>query len=314
MLLGTLGLVNLVRKCFEQQKQQVASSKAQPVHQGKEVHSDSAAIKMAAQAEQSTGPSRMDVDTHYTANGSEEWTQEEMTFMRAALEQAKVALHRREVPVGCVIARDGRIVAKGFNLTNELRNATRHAEFQAIDEVLRQSEGDLAAAEFRRCQLYVTCEPCIMCAGALSLVGMGRVYFGCPNDKFGGCGSILAINEQGCGQCGRDCGGESSGGYSGPPLPEHGGGFERRGGLFADQAIQLLQDFYLAGNPKAPKPARPVVDVPPWELELEQQQQQQQPRVNGNRQEHQGRQRDSNKQQQQYNGARGGLAAAAAVQ
>lgn len=45
-----------------------------------------------------------------------------------------------------------------------------------------------------------------MCAGALSLVGMGRVYFGCPNDKFGGCGSILAINEQGCGQCGRDSG------------------------------------------------------------------------------------------------------------
>jgi len=45
-----------------------------------------------------------------------------------------------------------------------------------------------------------------MCAGALSLVGMGRVYFGCPNDKFGGCGSILAINERGCGQCGRDSG------------------------------------------------------------------------------------------------------------
>ncbi|KAI8464784.1 MAG: cytidine deaminase-like protein [Monoraphidium minutum] len=260
MLSGAVLLATRIIKCF-QQHQHVSDGETAPV-----------ALEPAQQSSMTAAASsgeavamQMDVD--------EEWTAEEETFMRAAIEQARVALHRREVPVGCVIVRDGRIIAKGFNLTNELRNATRHAEFQAIDEVLRQSGGDLAAAEFRRCQLYVTCEPCIMCAGALSLVGMGRVYFGCPNDKFGGCGSILAINEQGCGQCGRDSGART---YHGPPLPPNGGGFERRGGLFAEAAVQLLQDFYLAGNPKAPKPARPVVDVPPWELELEQQRQQQQ--------------------------------------
>ena len=52
-----------------------------------------------------------------------------------------------------------------------------------------------------RCELYVTCEPCIMCAGALSLLGFKRVIYGCPNDKFGGCGSVLDIHVKGCGSC-----------------------------------------------------------------------------------------------------------------
>lgn len=53
-----------------------------------------------------------------------------------------------------------------------------------------------------RCQLYVTIEPCIMCAGALSLMGFKRVYYGARNDKFGGCGSIMQVHESGCGCCG----------------------------------------------------------------------------------------------------------------
>lgn len=52
-----------------------------------------------------------------------------------------------------------------------------------------------------RCDVYVTCEPCIMCAGALSLVGIRHVYYGCSNDRFGGCGSILPISQDGCGRC-----------------------------------------------------------------------------------------------------------------
>jgi tRNA-specific adenosine deaminase 2 len=52
-----------------------------------------------------------------------------------------------------------------------------------------------------RCQLYVTVEPCIMCAGALSLLGIGQVYYGAANDKFGGCGSIVPVHQQGCGAC-----------------------------------------------------------------------------------------------------------------
>lgn len=53
------------------------------------------------------------------------------------------------------------------------------------------------------CQLFVTVEPCIMCAGALALLGFGQVYFGCGNDRFGGCGSILSVHETGCGTCHR---------------------------------------------------------------------------------------------------------------
>jgi hypothetical protein len=52
-----------------------------------------------------------------------------------------------------------------------------------------------------RCQLYVTVEPCIMCAGALSLLGIGQVYYGAANDKFGGCGSIVPVHQRGCGSC-----------------------------------------------------------------------------------------------------------------
>ena len=68
--------------------------------------------------------------------------------------------------------------------------------------ILEAHGGDRTAAGFDRCALYVTCEPCIMCAGALSLLGFREVCFGCPNDKFGGNGSILAVHENGCAPCG----------------------------------------------------------------------------------------------------------------
>ena len=105
--------------------------------------------------------------------------------------------------------------------------ATRHAEFEAFDELLASSGNDATNAAFTRqapacssntipamprpgpelelsmssCELYVTCEPCIMCAGALSLLGVPKVIYGAANDRFGGCGSILSIHEQGCGSC-----------------------------------------------------------------------------------------------------------------
>jgi tRNA-specific adenosine deaminase 2 len=152
-------------------------------------------------------------------------------------------------------------------------------------------------AGFEWCALYVTCEPCIMCAGALSLLGFQRVYYGCGNDKFGGNGSILSIHEDGCYPCcdpgdssglgtSRDAGGASgdglgaygdAGGTSGDaggaagdggddPRGRGGGegngsfgaraGYPSTGGLFAEEAIRLLQDFYIRGNPKAPRPHR----------------------------------------------------------
>eukprot|EP00878_Enallax_costatus_P021810 GHUV01023115.1.p2 GENE.GHUV01023115.1~~GHUV01023115.1.p2 ORF type:complete len:118 (+),score=12.23 GHUV01023115.1:424-777(+) len=87
-------------------------------------------------------------------------------------------------------------------MTNHTRNATRHAEFEAIDRILEDHGGDVQQVQFDRCQLYVTIEPCIMCAGALSLLGVKEVVYGARNDKFGGCGSIVPVHVQGCGACG----------------------------------------------------------------------------------------------------------------
>eukprot|EP00803_Ostreobium_quekettii_P007347 evm.model.scf_1980EXC.1 EVM.evm.TU.scf_1980EXC.1 scf_1980EXC:2971-3675(-) len=166
-------------------------------------------------------------------------------FMAEALAEARKALARSEVPVGCVIVRNDAVVGRGSNRTNETRNGTRHAEFEAIDE-------SLAAAaltggrrpSFADCVAFTTCEPCIMCAGALSIIGIGRVYFGCPNDRFGGCGSIMAVHEAGCGG---ECGG-GGGGWT----------FPARGGYCAQDAVELLREFYVSGNPRAPRPHRPV--------------------------------------------------------
>lgn len=117
---------------------------------------------------------------------------------------------------------------------------TRHAEMLAIDSILDTTDGE---ADFASCTLYVTCEPCIMCAGALSLLNFKNVIYGCPNDKFGGNGSILSIHETACGNCATE--------FAGSTYPSV-------GGLLSDEAIKLLQDFYICGNPKAPKPHRPL--------------------------------------------------------
>lgn len=103
------------------------------------------------------------------------WGERELKFMRQALGEAWRAYERQEVPVGCVVVRDGAVVARGSNRTNELRNATRHAELEAVDAMLAASGGDVAAAGFDRCELFVTCEPCIMCAGALSTLRFAKV-------------------------------------------------------------------------------------------------------------------------------------------
>ncbi|KAJ4833186.1 tRNA(adenine34) deaminase [Turnera subulata] len=122
-----------------------------------------------------------------------------IAYMELAIEQAKDALNCLEVPVGCVIVEDGKVVASGRNRTTETRNATRHAEMEAIDVLLEQWQSNglsisEVAKKFSNCTLYVTCEPCIMCAAALSIIGIKEVYYGCPNDKFGGCGSILSLH------------------------------------------------------------------------------------------------------------------------
>ena len=136
----------------------------------------------------------------------------------------------------CVLVRDSTIVARGSNKTNETRNGTRHAEFIAIDKLI-EKKGGLSEADFGSVDLYVTCEPCIMCAGAISLLGFKSVTFGCPNDKFGGNGSIISVHESGCGGCGK---------FEKMPAERQ---YMSRGGLFSDEAVAMLKDFYESGNP-----------------------------------------------------------------
>lgn len=168
-------------------------------------------------------------------------------FMELAIQEAKLALQRLEVPVGCVIVENRKVIASGSNRTNETRNATRHAEMEAIDGLLQQWQSDgLSQSDvvkrFSECVLYVTCEPCIMCAAALSFLGLNEVYYGCPNDKFGGCGSILSLHSTSSNQC-------SSPGAK---------GFKCTGGIMASEAVSLFQTFYERGNPNAPKPHRAI--------------------------------------------------------
>eukprot|EP00250_Pteridium_aquilinum_P013804 c21584_g1_i1 orf=537-1127(-) len=185
-------------------------------------------------------------------SGVEEETAKQLTFMRLALEEAREALQRMEVPIGCVLVEDGEVIASGSNRTNASGNATRHAEMEAIDKLLRKwQQAGLSQQEvadkFSNCELFVTCEPCIMCAAALSILGIGKVFYGCGNDRFGGCGSVLAIHSDGCGPCGGSL-----------PADYKIQSIQCVGGLLAEDAVALLRGFYEQGNPNAPKPHRPV--------------------------------------------------------
>eukprot|EP00242_Pyramimonas_sp_CCMP2087_P018590 CAMPEP_0198209872 /NCGR_PEP_ID=MMETSP1445-20131203/17786_1 /TAXON_ID=36898 /ORGANISM="Pyramimonas sp., Strain CCMP2087" /LENGTH=190 /DNA_ID=CAMNT_0043883779 /DNA_START=102 /DNA_END=674 /DNA_ORIENTATION=+ len=183
---------------------------------------------------------------------TELWGEREKAFMQLALKEARKAYERLEVPVGCVIVRQDEVIGRGSNRTNEMRNATRHAELEAIDEILQRVDGDVTKINFSECELFVTCEPCIMCAGALSLINIGKAYYGCPNDKFGGCGSVLPVNDQGCSACWDESQPRKQSGLQ-PNWP-----FECVGGLMAEQAVDILRQFYVRGNVNAPVPHRPT--------------------------------------------------------
>jgi len=110
-------------------------------------------------------------------------------FMGEALRQARRAWEQEEVPVGVVIVHQGRIIARAGNQVETLKDATAHAEMLAIT----QAESVLGDWRLTECELYVTKEPCPMCAGALVHVRMKRVIFGCPSPKDGAGGSLLQL-------------------------------------------------------------------------------------------------------------------------
>lgn len=112
-------------------------------------------------------------------------------YMRAALKQAQKALALGEVPIGCVIVHEGRIIARGYNRRNTDKNTLAHAEITAINKASKKI-GDWRLEE---CTLYVTLEPCQMCAGAIIQARIPEVVMGCMNPKAGCGGSILNILE-----------------------------------------------------------------------------------------------------------------------
>jgi tRNA(adenine34) deaminase len=110
-------------------------------------------------------------------------------FMGEALRQALKAFEAEEVPVGAVVVRGGRIIARAFNQVELLKDATAHAEMLAITAA-EEAVGDWRLND---CTLYVTKEPCPMCAGAIVHVRFGRVVFGAPDAKGGAAGSALNL-------------------------------------------------------------------------------------------------------------------------
>ncbi|MBA3960917.1 MAG: tRNA adenosine(34) deaminase TadA [Chthoniobacterales bacterium] len=115
--------------------------------------------------------------------------QSDAYFMSEALRQALRAYEAEEVPVGAVVVREGRVIARAFNQVEMLKDATAHAEMLA----LTQAEAAVGDWRLIDCDLYVTKEPCPMCAGALVHVRMRRVIFGCADERGGAAGSLLNL-------------------------------------------------------------------------------------------------------------------------
>ena len=111
---------------------------------------------------------------------------EQEKFMSLALKQAKKALVKDEVPIGCVIVKDGKVISTGYNLRETKQNSLLHAEIIAINKACKK----LNNFRLENCELYVTIEPCIMCAGAIIQARIKKVYYGAHDIKYGAVQSV----------------------------------------------------------------------------------------------------------------------------
>ncbi len=114
---------------------------------------------------------------------------EDIQFMEEALALARLSATEGEVPVGCVIVRDQQIVGRGRNRREQIRNALSHAEIEAIRDACRNLNG----WRLWDCTLYVTLEPCPMCAGAIINARIPRVVYGASDSKCGACGGVCDL-------------------------------------------------------------------------------------------------------------------------
>jgi len=145
-------------------------------------------------------------------------------FMRAALEQARMAQAAGEVPVGAVVVMDGEIIGTGFNAPISGHDPTAHAEIRA----LRQSAQRLGNYRLPGCELYVTLEPCAMCVGAMLHARVARLIYGAADPKTGACGSVVNL-------------------FAEPRLNHHA---SLSAGVLAEECGALLRDFFAARRAK----------------------------------------------------------------
>ncbi|HQF87596.1 MAG TPA: tRNA adenosine(34) deaminase TadA [Acidobacteriota bacterium] len=146
--------------------------------------------------------------------------------MAAALAEAQAAAREGEVPVGCVVALDGRVIAADHNRTIQLGDPTAHAEILAI----RRAAAAVGNHRLTRCELAVTLEPCAMCVGACVQARLHRVIYGCADPRWGALGSRLDLGR--------------------PGLFNH--DLAVAGGILADACRELLQEFFRSRRGRRP--------------------------------------------------------------
>ena len=151
------------------------------------------------------------------ASNDNKISHEDKEFMSAALSEAELAASEDEVPIGAVIVKDGRIIAKAHNRREGSRCATHHAEILAIEDACRE----LGGWRLPDTTLYVTLEPCAMCAGAIINARIPRVVFGANDLRFGALGSLFDLNSL--------------------PLNHKS---EVTGGVMAEEAREMLSEYF----------------------------------------------------------------------
>jgi len=119
--------------------------------------------------------------SYYNFSEEKDQSKEDEHYMLLALQEAQKAFGSEEIPIGAIIVCKGRVVGRGYNLTEQLNDVTAHAEMQAFTAASQT----LGGKYLKECTLYVTVEPCVMCAGAAYWTQIGRIVYGAPEAKRG---------------------------------------------------------------------------------------------------------------------------------
>ena len=151
-------------------------------------------------------------------------TDEDLKFMKLALELAKKAELKNEVPVGALVVRDGKIIGRGMNTSISDYDPTSHAEINAIREAAKAIKN----YRLKDCTIYVTLEPCAMCVGAIQHARIDKIIYGAPDPKTGACGSMIDL-------------------ISIKEINHHA---EALGGILEKECSQILKDFFLSKRKK----------------------------------------------------------------